>query len=84
MPLLLTNGLYTLQELNKLISYSGTPTVVWRRTGEICLVGPEFSMLTGWSKEDLLSSKKYIWEVSIFGCLAELTMLTPQLASSAV
>lgn len=52
------------QELNKLISYSGTPTVVWRRTGEICLVGPEFSMLTEWSKEELLGTKKYIWEVS--------------------
>ncbi|KAI0281019.1 hypothetical protein BGY98DRAFT_1106620 [Russula aff. rugulosa BPL654] len=50
-------------ELNKLISYSGTPTVVWRRTGEICLVGPEFSMLTHWSKEELLGSKKYIWEL---------------------
>jgi hypothetical protein len=54
------------QELNKLISYSGTPTVVWRRTGEICLVGPEFSMLTEWSKEELLGTKKYIWEVSKF------------------
>ncbi|KAI9456508.1 hypothetical protein BJY52DRAFT_1275841 [Lactarius psammicola] len=50
-------------ELNKLISYSGTPTVVWRRTGEICLVGPEFCMLTEWSKEELLGSKKYIWEL---------------------
>ncbi|KAH9058824.1 hypothetical protein EDB87DRAFT_844575 [Lactarius vividus] len=50
-------------ELNKLISYSGTPTVVWRRTGEICLVGPEFCMLTGWSKEELLGTKKYIWEL---------------------
>lgn len=50
-------------ELNKLISYSGTPTVVWRRTGEICLVGPEFCMLTEWSKEELLGTKKYIWEL---------------------
>jgi hypothetical protein len=50
-------------ELNKLISYSGTPTVVWRRSGEICLVGPEFSMLTNWSKEELLGTKKYIWEL---------------------
>ncbi|KAF8499716.1 hypothetical protein F5888DRAFT_1898560 [Russula emetica] len=50
-------------ELNRLISYSGTPTVVWRRTGEICLVGPEFSMLTHWSKEELLGTKKYIWEL---------------------
>ncbi|KAI0315956.1 hypothetical protein OF83DRAFT_1061189 [Amylostereum chailletii] len=50
-------------ELNKLISYSGTPTVVWRRTGEICLVGPEFCLLTEWSKEDLLGKRKYIWEL---------------------
>jgi len=50
-------------ELNKLISYSGTPTVVWRRTGEICLVGPEFCMLTEWSKEELLGTRKYIWEL---------------------
>ncbi|KAG8753419.1 Transcriptional regulator of nonfermentable carbon utilization [Serendipita sp. 396] len=27
----------SLIELEKLISFSGTPTVVWRRTGEICL-----------------------------------------------
>ncbi|KAI0256295.1 hypothetical protein BJV78DRAFT_1170749 [Lactifluus subvellereus] len=50
-------------ELNKLISYSGTPTVVWRRTGEICLVGPEFCLLTEWTKEELLGTKKYIWEL---------------------
>ncbi|TFY74732.1 hypothetical protein EWM64_g9280 [Hericium alpestre] len=50
-------------ELDKLISYSGTPTVVWRRTGEICLVGPEFCILTEWSKEELLGKKKYIWEL---------------------
>lgn len=52
----------TLVELNKLISFSGTPTVVWRRTGEICLVGTEFCLLTGWSREELLG-KKYIFEV---------------------
>ncbi|THH15134.1 hypothetical protein EW146_g5291 [Bondarzewia mesenterica] len=50
-------------ELDKLISYSGTPTVVWRRTGEICLVGPEFCMLTEWTKEELLGKGKYIWEL---------------------
>lgn len=53
----------TLVELNKLISFSGTPTVVWRRTGEICLVGTEFCLLTGWTREELLG-KKYIFEVS--------------------
>ena len=45
------------QELEKLISFSGTPTCVWRRTGEICLVGDEFCLLTGWSKEELLDPR---------------------------
>ncbi|EJU04218.1 hypothetical protein DACRYDRAFT_20822 [Dacryopinax primogenitus] len=53
----------TLIELDKLISYSGTPTVVWRRTGEICLVGVEFCVLTEWRKEELLSGKKFIYEL---------------------
>ena len=55
------------QELDKLMSYSGTPTVVWRRTGEICLVAPEFCMLTEWPLEDLVGSgrKKYIYEVRV-------------------
>ncbi|KAL8280871.1 hypothetical protein RQP46_006875 [Phenoliferia psychrophenolica] len=52
----------TLVELNKLISFSGTPTVVWRRTGEICLVGNEFCLLTGWSRDELIG-KKYIFEL---------------------
>lgn len=52
-----------LQELDKLVSFSGTPTLAWRRTGEICLVGPEFCMLTGWEREELLGRKKYIYEV---------------------
>lgn len=51
------------QELDKLISFSGTPTVVWRRTGEICLVAPEFCMLTEWSMEELVGRKKFIYEV---------------------
>ncbi|EIN11889.1 hypothetical protein PUNSTDRAFT_50722 [Punctularia strigosozonata HHB-11173 SS5] len=53
----------SLLELNKLISFSGTPTVAWRRTGEICLVGAEFSTLTEWSRESLLGQRKYIWEL---------------------
>ncbi|CAG8529109.1 3223_t:CDS:2 [Paraglomus brasilianum] len=52
----------TLLEFEKLISFSGTPTVVWRRTGEITLVGKEFTLLTQWSKEQLVG-KKYIYEV---------------------
>ncbi|KAG5648589.1 hypothetical protein DXG03_003200 [Asterophora parasitica] len=53
----------SLLELEKLMSFSGTPTVVWRRTGEICLVAPEFCMLTEWSMEDLMGGKKYIYEL---------------------
>ncbi|KAK7687169.1 hypothetical protein QCA50_009673 [Cerrena zonata] len=55
----------SLLELDKLVSFSGTPTVAWRRTGEICLVGPEFCMLSGWEKEDLTAPgrRKYIYEL---------------------
>ncbi|WFD32131.1 Transcriptional regulator of nonfermentable carbon utilization [Malassezia sp. CBS 17886] len=49
----------TILEFEKLISFSGTPTVVWRRTGEIALVGAEFCMLTQWSKEDLMGKFMY-------------------------
>lgn len=55
----------TLVEYEKLINCSGTPTVVWRRTGEIALVGKEFSLLTGWAKEQLLGKKTYIYEVRL-------------------
>lgn len=48
----------TLIELEKLISFSGTPTLVWRRTGEIVLVGTEFTLLSEWRREDLLSRDK--------------------------
>jgi hypothetical protein len=54
---------YFTQEYEKLISFSGTPSVIWRRTGEICLVGKEFSLLTQWSKDMLLNRKVYIYEV---------------------
>lgn len=49
----------TILEFEKLISFSGTPTVVWRRTCEICLVGAEFCMLTQWSKEDVMGNYIY-------------------------
>ncbi|KAG8903003.1 Transcriptional regulator of nonfermentable carbon utilization [Tulasnella sp. 403] len=53
----------TLIELEKLISFSGTPTVVWRRTGEICLVGVEFTMLTEWPQDELVKKRKFIYEL---------------------
>lgn len=43
-----------LLEYEKFISFSGTPTVIWRRTGQIASVGKEFCILTGWSREQLL------------------------------
>jgi hypothetical protein len=51
----------TILEFGKLISFSGTPTVVWRRTCEMVVVGAEFSMLTQWSKDYLTG--RYIYEV---------------------
>ncbi|KAI1313020.1 Transcriptional regulator of nonfermentable carbon utilization [Mortierella claussenii] len=53
----------TVLEFEKLISFSGTPTVVWRRTGEIALVGKEFSLLTQWSRDQLQNKKTYIYEL---------------------
>ncbi|KAI9478084.1 MAG: hypothetical protein EXX96DRAFT_569532 [Benjaminiella poitrasii] len=61
----------TLLEFEKLISFSGTPTVVWRRTGEIVLVGKEFLLLTQWSKETLLGKKTYIYELMDNGSAIE-------------
>ncbi|CAO1623835.1 unnamed protein product [Sympodiomycopsis kandeliae] len=53
----------TVLEFEKLISFSGTPTVVWRRTCEICVAGSEFSMLTGWTRETLLGRRIYeFWD----------------------
>lgn len=49
----------TILEFEKLISFSGTPTVVWRRTCEICVVGAEFCMLTQWPREELLGRHIY-------------------------
>lgn len=42
--------------------------MVWRRTGEIALVGKEFSLLTQWSREQLVGQgpngkKSYIYEL---------------------
>lgn len=54
----------TLLTYDNFIRVSGTPTIVWRRTGEIAYVGNEFCVLTGWKKEELLlKSKKFIVEL---------------------
>ncbi|KAJ1934528.1 Transcriptional regulator of nonfermentable carbon utilization, partial [Linderina macrospora] len=46
-----------------LIGFTGTPTVVWRRSGEIALAGKEFSILTQWDRETLTAGSKFIFEL---------------------
>lgn len=43
----------TLLEYEKFIASSGTPTVVWRRTGQVAAAGHEFCLLTGWPRDRL-------------------------------
>lgn len=44
----------TLISYDSFIRISGTPTIVWRRTGEIAYVANEFTILTGWTHEQLM------------------------------
>lgn len=44
----------TLWGLEDVISATGTPTIICRRTGEVVAAGKEFCMLTGWSKDVLM------------------------------
>ncbi|WWC86981.1 uncharacterized protein L201_001862 [Kwoniella dendrophila CBS 6074] len=53
----------TLIELEKLISYSATPTAVWRRTGEVCYANPEFCKLVDRTDTQLYGNKTYIYEL---------------------
>ncbi|KAJ2161634.1 Transcriptional regulator of nonfermentable carbon utilization [Coemansia sp. RSA 552] len=50
-------------EYEKLIGFTGTPTVVWRRTGEIVIVGKEFSILTHWDRSQLTAGNRFIFEL---------------------
>ena len=51
----------TRQELEKLMGMSGTPTIVFRRTGELLLVSDEFLQLTGHTRTELLAVRQYMW-----------------------
>lgn len=53
----------TLLEYDKYLAISGTPTVIWRRTGQISYVSQEFAMLTGWTSEMLLMKITFIVEL---------------------
>ena len=49
-------------EYEKFMSLSGTPSAIWRRTGEIVAVSREFSYLSGWSADQLVGYK-YIFDI---------------------
>lgn len=53
----------TLLEYDQFISQLGTPTCVWRRNGQISYVSDEFSLLTGWTRADLLFKMTFIVEL---------------------
>ncbi|KAI9732783.1 MAG: Transcriptional regulator of nonfermentable carbon utilization [Cirrosporium novae-zelandiae] len=47
----------TLWEYEDFTNAYGTPTIVFRRTGEVALVNKEFSILTGWKKDVCLGKE---------------------------
>lgn len=53
----------TLIDFEKIIAVSGTPTVVWRRTGKIVAVGEEFCLLTEWPRSKLVAADRFIVEL---------------------
>lgn len=53
----------TLIELEKLMAYSATPTAVWRRTGELVAVAPQFCQLVGQTEEQLVGQRTPIWKL---------------------
>lgn len=53
----------TMLELEKLISYSATPTAVWRRTGEVCYANPEFCLLVGREGPEMIRNKTYVYQL---------------------
>ena len=70
-----------IQELEKLISYSATPTAVWRRTGEVCYANPEFCALVGRSEVEFLRKKTFVYQMfarssSVIGLVFSLIALT--------
>ncbi|OMJ23839.1 Transcription activator of gluconeogenesis ERT1 [Smittium culicis] len=50
-------------EFERLFEFIGTPTVVWRITGEINIVSREFTLMCWWKKEELEGGRKLIFEL---------------------
>lgn len=77
----------TALEFNKLLHFIGTPTCLFRRTGELVVVGKEFALLTDWNAEDLVSNNRLIFEVrptcdaSVHGTRLALTTGPPLLVA---
>ncbi|SSD61818.1 related to Transcription activator of gluconeogenesis ERT1 [Saccharomycodes ludwigii] len=53
----------TLLQYDEFINETGTPTIIWRRNGQISYVNDEFVILTGWSREVLLGKMTFIMEI---------------------
>jgi len=53
----------TILDFSKLLTHMGTPTCAWRRSGELALVGQEFTILTQWPTEHLLNKQTFIFEL---------------------
>lgn len=53
----------TLLEFERIFAACGTPTVVWRRTGQIAAVSREFCQLTHWTADQLLSKPTFVVEL---------------------
>ena len=62
----------TLYEYEGYMHALGTPTVLFRRTGEVASVSKEFSLLSGWRKDVLLGSEPNL-NVNIGGSSGVLT-----------
>jgi len=54
LPFFVSSHLISQDLTTILLPLTGTPTAVWRRTGELVAVGQEFSILTEWPLSDLL------------------------------
>jgi hypothetical protein len=73
-----------MQELEKLISYSATPTAVWRRTGEICYANPEFCSLVKRNEGDLLQGQREGEKQYIYQLFSKPSYVHPSLISTLV
>ncbi|OLY80125.1 Transcription activator of gluconeogenesis ERT1, partial [Smittium mucronatum] len=58
-------------EFERLFEFIGTPTIIWRVTGEITLVSREFTLMCWWKKEELEDGRKLIFELLDNACVVK-------------